>query len=113
VQGDRALAIEPEVMQDGGGVITGIETNVMSWGQFWSFTYVPLVAAYKALDPRHLQRTTDRWSTNKTDPFQTSFFNGMGFASCVTMMMTMVVMMMMMMMMALTDGWQLTDSARF
>eukprot|EP01047_Picozoa_sp_COSAG01_P093246 COSAG01_NODE_24422_length_779_cov_1.501471_2_plen_52_part_01 len=29
VQGDRALAIEPEVMQDGGGVITGIETNVM------------------------------------------------------------------------------------
>ena len=81
VQGDRALAIEPEVMQSGAGAITGLETNVMSWAQFWSFTYVPLVAAYKALDSRHLQRPTDRWDTNKTDGYQTAFFNGMGFAS--------------------------------
>lgn len=81
VQGDRALMIEPEIMQNGAGAIVGLETNMMSWAQFWSFQYVPLVAAYKALEPRHLQRTTQRWATNHTDAFQTSFFNGIGFSS--------------------------------
>ena len=32
----KPLAIEPEVMQSQAAAITGLETNVMSWGQFWN-----------------------------------------------------------------------------
>ena len=42
------------VLQSQAAAITGLETNVMSWGQFWNYDYVPLVAAYKSLDTRHL-----------------------------------------------------------
>eukprot|EP01052_Picozoa_sp_SAG31_P034830 SAG31_NODE_4122_length_3562_cov_4.035230_3_plen_185_part_00 len=72
----KAMAIEPEVMASTQGAITGLETNVMSWGQFWAFDKVPLVSAYKALEPRHLTHITERWTTNRTDGFHTAFFNG-------------------------------------
>ena len=32
----KPLAIEPEIMQSQAAAITGLETNVMSWGQFWN-----------------------------------------------------------------------------
>jgi hypothetical protein len=73
--------LTPFSLQSTSGAITGLETNVMSWGQFWNYDKVPLVSAYKSLEPRHLPHLTERWTTNRTDGFHTSFFNGMGFGS--------------------------------
>ena len=69
------------VLQSQAAAITGLETNVMSWGQFWNYDYVPLVAAYKSLDTRHLTHLSERWTTDRTDGLHHFFFNGIGYES--------------------------------
>ena len=43
--------------------------------------YVPLVAAYKSLDTRHLTHLSERWTTDRTDGLHHFFFNGIGYES--------------------------------
>lgn len=78
------LAMEPELMGfdshswDG----TGLATNVMSWG-YWPYQQVPLVDAFKTLEPRHLTHISERWAKHRTDGIQHAFFNGIGCKPCL------------------------------
>jgi len=56
-----------------------IEWNLMSWGYFWDYTFIPGVSLYKWLEPRHQVSITNRWATNKTNDLQYAFFNGIGY----------------------------------
>lgn len=78
------LAMEPEMMgfdsQSWDG--TGMATNVMSWG-YWPYQQVPLVDAFKTLEPRHLTHICERWAEYRTDGIQHAFFNGIGCKLCL------------------------------
>lgn len=73
------LAIEAEMLGfsaqrwDG----TGLATNVMSWG-YWPYQQVPVVDAFKTLEPRHLTHICERWARDRIDGLQHAFFNGIG-----------------------------------
>jgi hypothetical protein len=56
-----------------------IEWNLMSWGYYWDYTFVPGISVYKWLEPRHQVSVTNRWITDKTNDLQYAFFNGIGY----------------------------------
>jgi gamma-glutamyl hercynylcysteine S-oxide synthase len=70
------LAFEPE----DGPSDEGLAWNVMTWGQY-SFPFLPMVDAYKWLEPRHMVNISDRWAPEKTNDLQFAFFNGVGWES--------------------------------
>ncbi len=58
--------------------------NLSSWWQEDPTVYeqfAPKVDRYKWLEPRHMATVTERWSRDKTDALQATFFNGIGFES--------------------------------
>ncbi len=73
---DYPVALQPEIaIKD----LKGVEWNVMSWGYYWNYTYVPGVSIYKWLEPGHQVHVTNRWAIDKTDDLQYAFFNGIGY----------------------------------
>jgi formylglycine-generating enzyme required for sulfatase activity len=71
------LAFEPEV----GLSDEALAWNVMSWGYYSSFPFVPRVDRFRWLEPRHMVNVCDRWNRSKTDNLQFAFFNGEGWES--------------------------------
>lgn len=70
------LLFQPEwAIQD----LKMLEWNVMSWGYFWNYKYIPGVSVYKWLEPRHQTSVTNRWVTNRNNDLQYAFFNGLGY----------------------------------
>jgi len=70
------VALEPEVaIKD----LKMVEWNVMSWGYYWNYKYIPGVSIYKWLESRHQVQVTNRWAIDKTDDLQYAFFNGIGY----------------------------------
>ena len=74
------IAIEPELM----GVPSMSSWHTLGWA-YWSLgnaSTAPRVDFYKhSLDSRWMSHACERWSKNKTNYIQTSFFNGVGFVS--------------------------------
>jgi gamma-glutamyl hercynylcysteine S-oxide synthase len=71
------LAFEPEV----GLSDEALAWDVMSWGYYSKFSFVPQVDRSRWLEPRHMVNVCDRWSRSKTDNLQFAFFNGEGWES--------------------------------
>ncbi len=71
------LAFEPEV----GLADEALAWDVMSWGYYSSFPFVPEVDRFRWLEPRHMVNVCDRWNRNKVDNLQFAFFNGEGWES--------------------------------
>ena len=55
--------------------------DVLTWGQYSKFQFVPQVDRYRWLEPRHMVNISDRWNRDKTDDLQFAFFNGEGWES--------------------------------
>lgn len=72
------VALEPE---QGIMDLKMVEWNVLSWGYFFNYKYIPGVSVYKWLEPGHQVNVTNRWAVDKTDDLQYSFFNGVGYNS--------------------------------
>lgn len=71
------LAFEPEItMAD-----EALAWDVMDWGQYAPFGFLPGVDRYRWLEPRHMVNISDRWNRSKTDDLQYAFFNGEGWES--------------------------------
>jgi len=71
------LAFEPEV----GLSDEALAWDVMSWGYYSRFPFVPQVDRFRWLEPRHMVNVCDRWNRSKTDNLQFAFFNGEGWES--------------------------------
>jgi iron(II)-dependent oxidoreductase len=71
------LAFEPEV----GLSDEALAWDVMSWGYYSKFVFVPQVDRFRWLEPRHMVNVCDRWNRSKTDNWQFAFFNGEGWES--------------------------------
>ncbi len=71
------LAFEPEV----GLSDEALAWDVMSWGYYSRFGFVPQVDRFRWLEPRHMVNVCDRWNRSKTDNLQFAFFNGEGWES--------------------------------
>jgi iron(II)-dependent oxidoreductase len=74
------LAFQPE----GPPSDEALAWNVLSWWEEDSAKYaqfVPKVARFKWLEPRHMANICDRWNRVKTDDLQVAFFNGIGWES--------------------------------
>jgi gamma-glutamyl hercynylcysteine S-oxide synthase len=71
------LAFEPEV----GLSDEALAWDVMSWGYYLKFPFVPQVDRSRWLEPRHMVNVCDRWNRSKTDNLQFAFFNGEGWES--------------------------------
>ena len=71
------LAFEPE----GGLSDEALAWDVMSWGYYPKFPFVPQVDRFRWLDTRHMINISDRWNRSKTDDLQFAFFNGEGWVS--------------------------------
>jgi formylglycine-generating enzyme required for sulfatase activity len=71
------LAFEPEV----GLSDEALAWDVMSWGYYFKFPFVPQVDRFRWLEPRHMVNVCDRWNRSKTDNLQFAFFNGEGWES--------------------------------
>ena len=71
------LAFEPEV----GLSDEALAWDVMSWGYYFKFAFVPQVDRFRWLEPRHMVNVCDRWNRTKTDNLQFAFFNGEGWES--------------------------------
>lgn len=70
------LLFQPEwAIQD----LKMLEWNLLSWGYFWNYRYIPGVSVYKWLEPRHQMSVTNRWLTNRNNDLQYAFFNGVGY----------------------------------
>lgn len=70
------LALQPELSLNN---LKMIEWNIMSWGYYWQYKYVPGVSVYKWYESRHQVHITNRWAINKTNDLQYAFFNGIGY----------------------------------
>ena len=72
------LALEPEL-----GVAHDemLAYNVMSWGEGWKSTFVPMLSRYKWLESRHMVNLVDRWVHDRNDDLQIVFLNGIGYVS--------------------------------
>jgi len=55
--------------------------NLLTWGEFETFPFVPVVDRYKWLETRHMVNISDRSNRSKTDDLQFAFFNGVGWNS--------------------------------
>ncbi len=71
------LAFEPEVRLND----EALAWDVMSWGYYSDFKFVPQVDRARWLEPRHMVNVCDRWNRTKTDNLQFAFFNGEGWES--------------------------------
>jgi gamma-glutamyl hercynylcysteine S-oxide synthase len=71
------LAFEPEV----GLSDEALAWDVMSWGYYLKFPFVPQVDRSRWLESRHMVNVCDRWNRSKTDNLQFAFFNGEGWES--------------------------------
>jgi len=76
---NHPMALEPEVGI--GNSIDALAWNVLSWGYWWPYQFVPAVDRYKFVERRHLTHVNDRWAHNRTDMLQYAFFNGDGYES--------------------------------
>jgi gamma-glutamyl hercynylcysteine S-oxide synthase len=74
---DLPLAFEPEV----GLSDEALSWDVMSWGYYSHFNFIPQVDRFRWLEPRHMVNVCDRWNRTKTDNLQFAFFNGEGWES--------------------------------
>jgi gamma-glutamyl hercynylcysteine S-oxide synthase len=71
------LGFEPEV----GLSDQDLAWDVMSWGYYFKFPFVPHVDRFRWLETRHMVHVCDRWNRTKTDNLQFAFFNGEGWES--------------------------------
>lgn len=71
------LAFEPE----GSPADEALAWNVLTWGQYGEFGFVPGVDRFRWLESRHMVNISDRWNRSKTDDLQYAFFNGEGWES--------------------------------
>ena len=71
------LAFEPEAQPND----EEVAWNLLTWGEFQSFPFVPSVDRYKWLETRHMVNISDRSNRSKTDNLQFAFFNGVGWNS--------------------------------
>jgi formylglycine-generating enzyme required for sulfatase activity len=74
---DHPLAFEPEV----GLSDEALAWDVLSWGYYFQFKFVPQVDRFRWLETRHMVHVCDRWNKSKTDNLQYAFFNGAGWES--------------------------------
>ncbi len=74
---DHPLAFEPE----GSPSDEALAWNVMTWGQYGQFGFVPGADRFRWLEPRHMVNISDRWNRSKNDDLQYAFFNGEGWES--------------------------------
>jgi gamma-glutamyl hercynylcysteine S-oxide synthase len=74
---DHPLAFEPEV----GLSDEALAWDVMSWGYYSHFNFIPQVDRFRWLEPKHMVNVCDRWNRSKTDNLQFAFFNGEGWES--------------------------------
>jgi formylglycine-generating enzyme required for sulfatase activity len=74
---DHPLAFEPEV----GLSDEALAWDVLSWGYYSHFQFVPQVDRFRWLESRHMVNVCDRWNKTKTDNLQFAFFNGEGWES--------------------------------
>lgn len=80
------LVLEPQSLTGGinmhpgnDGGFKNLAYDIASWGERWQEPHVPLVAAYKYIDTRHMTHITQRHATNRTNDLQTAWFNGCGY----------------------------------
>jgi len=76
-QAGHPLAFEPEV----GLADEDLAWDVLSWGYYFKFPFVPQVDRFRWLETRHMVHVCDRWNRTKTDNLQYAFFNGEGWES--------------------------------
>ena len=72
----RAVVVQPE------STISAEEAliwNVQSWGKKAPADFVPPVAKFKWLEPRHMINYENRWGRDRTNDFHFCFFNGVGY----------------------------------
>jgi gamma-glutamyl hercynylcysteine S-oxide synthase len=74
---DHPLGFEPEV----GLADEALIWDVLSWGYYFKFPFVPQVDRFRWLETRHMVHVCDRWNRTKTDNLQFAFFNGEGWES--------------------------------
>lgn len=74
---DHPLAFEPEL----GLPDEALAWNVLSWGYYGRYSFVPQVDRFRWLESRHMVHICDRWERTKTDNLQYAFFNGEGWES--------------------------------
>jgi formylglycine-generating enzyme required for sulfatase activity len=74
---DHPLGFEPEV----GLADEALAWDVLSWGYYFKFPFVPQVDRFRWLETRHMVHVCDRWNRTKTDNLQFAFFNGAGWES--------------------------------
>jgi formylglycine-generating enzyme required for sulfatase activity len=72
------LALEPELSLSSEEALAW---NNLTWGQNWTYPFIPSVSKYKWLERRHLVNIVDRWNRDKTNNLQFAFFNGVGYES--------------------------------
>lgn len=58
-----------------------IESNTMTWGQFWDDPPAPGISAYKWLEPNHMVHVTSRWAKNRVGDLHRAFLSGTGYES--------------------------------
>lgn len=72
----RAVVLQPE------STISAEEQlvwNVQSWGKKAPDEFVPPLAKFKWLEPRHMINYENRWGRQRRHDFQYAFFNGIGY----------------------------------
>jgi iron(II)-dependent oxidoreductase len=74
---DHPLGFEPEV----GLADEDLAWDVLSWGYYFKFPFVPQVDRFRWLETRHMVHVCDRWNRTHTDNLQFAFFNGEGWES--------------------------------
>jgi formylglycine-generating enzyme required for sulfatase activity len=77
-QAGHPLAFEPELGVSNDEMLA---YNVMSWGEGWKSTFVPMVSRSKWLEPRHMVNLVNRWAHDRNDDLQIAFLNGIGYVS--------------------------------
>jgi len=55
--------------------------NLMTHGEGWQYSFVPIVSHHKWLEPRHMVHLVRRRARDRTDELQHAFFNGIGYLS--------------------------------
>jgi gamma-glutamyl hercynylcysteine S-oxide synthase len=76
------LALEPQFQpRDESLAWTNISWNDWVTWEGKAYPFVPMVSKNKWIEPRHMVNVTDRFTRDKTDSLQHSFFNGQGYAT--------------------------------
>ena len=76
------LALEPQFdIRDESLAWANIGWNDWVTWEGKEYPFVPMVSKSKWLEPRHMVNVTDRFTRDKTDSLQHTFFNGQGYAT--------------------------------